>query len=240
MAETVFGPDREDPIDIDVVTLQERSKDKLVTLSFSQPCLRSQHVQSCSVRCQSAPKSNFHTTEKDKMIEQGNILRKCNSIALPVSVTEREHLDESENLNDISLSSGKERQEVEQTELSSELEDIKNLAVCVPLDTTEILLDDEMTINEIAKLYDLETCHDTREQPRGEYGSTINTKATMNDFSGQMVQNIQNYELPGHPISPKNEFDEEPHRVTILEENEDQKNKQWQWWALLVSCFKRR
>lgn len=254
--ETVFGPDREDPIDMDVATCQEMNEGQLVTLSFSQPCLRSESAvtQSNAIRCKSAPKSSLNNKQTNvKMSVKENFLRKSKSLAFHVADDEYSGetinyvgTGKDENLNHV-------RAEDTESSQPQTVDKAKYEAVFLPLDTTEILFDDEMTINAIAKLYDLETCDISQEQEENTFPKMMDmldendAKLALNheelaDISDEHCSHDDNhFELPGHPISPTEVRDEkssiEP-RVIVLDDNEEQHLKQW--WTPLVSCFKRR
>ena len=151
----IFGPDKEDPIDVDWGTRDENLH-QLVTLSFSSPCLQSARedveTESQQKRIHSAPTARHLSPDDDD--DSRDIKNKTFSQERAQSVGAI-NLETS----DYDLNTPLETESEKMFE-KMELEDKENILKSlehIPLDKTEIVYDDEATIKAIAMSYDDET-----------------------------------------------------------------------------------
>ena len=149
----IFGPDKEDPIDVDWVTRDENLH-QLVTLSFSSPCLQSARedveTESQQKRTHSAPTARHLSPDDDddsRDIKSKTFKERAQSVGAINFET-----------SDYDLNTPLETEEkiFEKTDLEDKETILKSLEH-IPLDKTEIVYDDEATIKAIAMSYDDET-----------------------------------------------------------------------------------
>ena len=149
----IFGPDKEDPIDVDWGTRDENLH-QLVTLSFSSPCLQSARedveTESQQKRTHSAPTARHLSPDDDddsRDIKSKTFKERAQSVGAINLET-----------SDYDLNTPLETEEkiFEKTDLEDKETILKSLEH-IPLDKTEIVYDDEATIKAIAMSYDDET-----------------------------------------------------------------------------------
>ena len=149
----IFGPDKEDPIDVDWGTRDENLH-QLVTLSFSSPCLQSARedveTESQQKRIHSAPTARHLSPDDDddsRDIKSKTFKERAQSVGAI-------NLETSD--YDLNTPLETEEKMFEKTDLEDKETILKSLEH-IPLDKTEIVYDDEATIKAIAMSYDDET-----------------------------------------------------------------------------------